>query len=114
MRLVGWGTLSASGYPIVLQGSLLLPQILPHDDHLHAILRAGHTEFAYLFSAVILLHVAAALLTVRYFNGRRRRGMKAPMAAPPNAIAAAINMAQLILSASDALRIDSAWALSAP
>jgi cytochrome b561 len=61
MPLVGWGMLSAGGYPIVLYGSLHLPAILPHDDQLHAILRATHTVLAYMFFTTILLHVAAAL-----------------------------------------------------
>ena len=43
-----------------------------------------------------------------------RRGIKAPAAAPPNAIAAAINITDRTLAASDALRISSALALSAP
>jgi cytochrome b561 len=61
MPLVGWGMLSAGGYPVVLIGSFHLPQILPHDDQLHAILRATHTLLAYTLFAVILLHVGAAL-----------------------------------------------------
>jgi cytochrome b561 len=60
MPLIGWGMLSAGGYPIVLYGSLHVPAILPHDDQLHAILRATHTVLAYMFFATILLHVAAA------------------------------------------------------
>jgi cytochrome b561 len=61
MPLVGWGMLSAGGYPVVLYGSFHLPEILPHDDQLHAILRMTHTVLAYVFFATILLHVAAAL-----------------------------------------------------
>ena len=61
MPLVGWGMLSAGGYPIALYGSLHLPAILPHDDQLHGILRTTHTVLAYIFFATILLHVAAAL-----------------------------------------------------
>jgi len=61
MPLIGWGMLSAGGYPIVLYGSFHLPQILPHSDLLHAILRTAHTVLAFLFFATILLHVAAAL-----------------------------------------------------
>jgi cytochrome b561 len=58
--LVGWGMLSAGGYPIVLYDPLHLPAILPQDDQLYAILRATHTVLAYMFLATILLHVAAA------------------------------------------------------
>ena len=61
MPLVGWGMLSAGGYPVVLYGSFHLPAILPHDDQLHAILRTTHTVLAYMFFATILLHVTAAL-----------------------------------------------------
>jgi cytochrome b561 len=61
MPLVGWGMLSAGGYPIVLYGSIHLPEYLPHNDELHAILRTTHTVLAYVFFATILLHVAAAL-----------------------------------------------------
>jgi cytochrome b561 len=61
MPLVGWGMLSAGGYPVLLYGSLRLPGILPHDDQLHAILRTAHTVLAFLFFATIMLHVAAAL-----------------------------------------------------
>jgi cytochrome b561 len=61
MPLVGWGMLSAGGYPILLYGSLHLPAILPHDDQLHAILLTTHIVLAYMFFAIILLHVAAAL-----------------------------------------------------
>ena len=49
MPLVGWGMLAAGGYPVVLYGSLHLPEILPHDDQLHAILRMTHTVLAYVF-----------------------------------------------------------------
>jgi len=61
MPLVGWAMLSAGGYPIVLYGPIHLPQIMPHNDALHATLRSAHTWLAYLFFVTILLHVAAAL-----------------------------------------------------
>lgn len=61
MPLIGWGMLSAGGYPIVLFGSFHLPAILPHDDRVYAVLRTSHTLLAYAFFAAILLHVAAAL-----------------------------------------------------
>jgi cytochrome b561 len=68
MPLIGWGMLSAGGYPIVLWGPIHLPPILPHDDGLYATLRLCHTVFAYLLFAVILTHFAAAL-----FHGLIRR-----------------------------------------
>jgi cytochrome b561 len=61
MPLIGWGMLSAGGYPIVLWGPIHLPPILPHDDGLYAILQRCHTVFAYFLFAVILTHLAAAL-----------------------------------------------------
>jgi cytochrome b561 len=61
MPVIGWGMLSAGGYPIQLFGSFHLPKILPQDDHLYALLRTAHTLLAYLFFATILLHIAAAL-----------------------------------------------------
>lgn len=68
MPLVGWGMLSAAGYPIVLYGPLRLPPILPHDLTLYAWLREAHTVLAYLFFATFLAHFGAAL-----FHGLIRR-----------------------------------------
>jgi len=61
MPLLGWGMLSAADYPVVLYGGLHLPPILPHSARLHALLWSAHFYLAFLFFAVILLHVAAAL-----------------------------------------------------
>jgi cytochrome b561 len=61
MPLVGWGMLSAAGYPIVLYGPLRLPPILPQDLALYAMLRHLHTYLAYLLFATFLVHLAAAL-----------------------------------------------------
>ena len=82
MPLIGWGMLSAGGYPIVLFGSFHLPVILPQDDRLYALLRTAHTLFAYAFFATILLHIAAALFhalirrdgVLRTMTGRGVRG----------------------------------------
>ncbi|MFT8891507.1 MAG: cytochrome b [Acetobacter papayae] len=69
MPLVGWGMLSAGGYPIPLWGqSVLLPPILPHDPALWACLRSTHTVLAFLLFGMVLLHVGAAL-----FHGLIRR-----------------------------------------
>jgi cytochrome b561 len=62
LPLVGWGMLSAAGYPIVLWGPLQLPPILPLDITLFAALRAAHTVLAYLFFATVLAHFAAAMM----------------------------------------------------
>ena len=61
LPLVGWGMLSAAGYPIVLYEGLQLPPILPRDLMLYAILRHLHTWLAYLLFATFLAHLGAAL-----------------------------------------------------
>ena len=61
MPLIGWGMLSAADYPVVLYGGLRLPAILPRSDSLHALLWGAHFYLAFLFFALILIHLAAAL-----------------------------------------------------
>jgi cytochrome b561 len=61
MPLIGWAMLSAAGYPIVIFGGLLVPPIVPPSDSLHALLWDAHFFLAFLFFALILMHVAAAL-----------------------------------------------------
>ena len=61
MPLIGWGMLSAAAYPVVLFGGVQLPAILPQSDSLHALLWSAHFYLAFVFFALILLHVAAAL-----------------------------------------------------
>ena len=61
MPLLGWAMLSAASYPVVLFGSVHLPSILPLNDGLHSLLWQAHRYLAFLFFALILLHVAAAL-----------------------------------------------------
>ena len=61
LPLVGWGMLSAGGYPIDLGGWIHLPPILPHSSALFAILRPAHTLLAYLLFATFLVHLGAAL-----------------------------------------------------
>ena len=61
MPLIGWAMLSAADYPVALSASLWLPQILPLSPSLHTALWNAHFYLAFLFFAVILLHVAAAL-----------------------------------------------------
>ncbi|MET3726240.1 cytochrome b [Sphingomonas trueperi] len=62
LPLIGWGMLSAGGYPVRIGGGIVLPPILPHDLALYAVLRAAHTAIALAFFALILLHLAAALM----------------------------------------------------
>jgi cytochrome b561 len=61
LPLVGWGMLSAAGYPIVVYGSLHLPFILPPNLKLYAVLREAHTILAYLFFLMLLAHFGAIL-----------------------------------------------------
>ena len=61
MPLIGWGMLSAAAYPVVLFGGVHLPAILPQSDSLHALLWNAHFYLAFLFFALVLLHIAAAL-----------------------------------------------------
>lgn len=62
LPLVGWGMLSAAGYPIVLYGAWQLPSILPLDVMLYAWLRCAHTVLAFLLFFLFLAHLGAALL----------------------------------------------------
>ena len=62
MPLLGWGMLSAAGYPVVLLGGIRLPAILPQSDGVHTLLWNVHFYLAFAFFALILAHVAAALL----------------------------------------------------
>ena len=62
MPLLGWGMLSAASYPVVLFGGVHLPSILPLSNALHTVLWDAHHYLAFVFFALILLHVAAALL----------------------------------------------------
>ncbi len=61
MPLLGWSMLSAAGYPVDLGGGFRLPAIAPQSDALHTVLWNAHRSLAFVFFAVILLHIAAAL-----------------------------------------------------
>ena len=61
MPLIGWAMLSAADYPVVLFGGVSLPAILPQSDSLHTLLWNAHFYLAFLFFALILIHLAAAL-----------------------------------------------------
>jgi cytochrome b561 len=61
MPLIGWAMLSTAAYPVVLYGSINLPQILPVSESLHTLLWNAHYYLAFAFFALILLHLAAAL-----------------------------------------------------
>ena len=68
MPLIGWAMLSAAEYPVVLWPGVWLPRILPLDPSLHTFLWNAHFYLAFLFFALILMHLAAAL-----FHGLIRR-----------------------------------------
>jgi cytochrome b561 len=61
MPLLGWAMLSAAAYPVVLYGNIFLPAILPLSDSLHTWLWNAHFYLAFVFFALILMHVSAAL-----------------------------------------------------
>lgn len=61
LPLLGWGMLSAADYPVVVFG-INLPSILPHSNGLHTVLWNLHRALALCFFALIVLHLAAALL----------------------------------------------------
>ena len=68
MPLIGWAMLSAAEYPVVLWPGVWLPRILPLNPSLHTLLWNAHFYLAFLFFALILMHLAAAL-----FHGLIRR-----------------------------------------
>jgi cytochrome b561 len=61
MPLIGWAMLSAAGYPATLWPSFWLPPIAPQSASLHTALWNAHFYLAFLFFALILMHLAAAL-----------------------------------------------------
>ena len=61
MPILGWAMLSAANYPVVLFGGIHLPAIAPQSDSLHSMLWDAHFYLAFLFFAIVLLHLAAAL-----------------------------------------------------
>jgi len=62
MPLLGWGMLSAAGYPLPGLGTWHLPPIAPVDVTLYAWLRAAHGIVGEIFFATIIMHVCAGLL----------------------------------------------------
>jgi len=60
MPLIGWAMLSAAQYPVVLWG-VWLPRIVPQSASLHTALWNAHFYLGFLFFALILMHLAAAL-----------------------------------------------------
>lgn len=62
MPLLGWGTLSAAGYPLPGIGDFHLPPIAPQNVTLYAWLRYAHGVCGEAFFALIVVHIAAGLL----------------------------------------------------
>jgi cytochrome b561 len=83
MPLLGWGMLSAASYPVVLFDGVHLPPILPQSDGLHTLLWNAHFYLAFVFFALILLHLAAALFHLLV----RRDGVFGAMAPLPAQVA---------------------------
>ena len=72
--LVGWGMLSAGGFPITLFAAIHLPRILPADSRLYFVLRRTHTVLAYLLFATFLAHLSGVLYhTIVMRDGLLRR-----------------------------------------
>jgi cytochrome b561 len=76
MPLLGWAMLSAANYPVVVFGNLHLPAIAPASESLHTLLWGAHYYLAFLFFALVLMHVGAALFHALV----RRDGVFASMA----------------------------------
>lgn len=62
MPLIGWAMVSAGGYPVTLFGAIHLPPLVPADARLFALLRALHSWLAFALFALVLVHLAAALM----------------------------------------------------
>ncbi|HEY2049031.1 MAG TPA: cytochrome b [Caulobacteraceae bacterium] len=62
MPLLGWAMLSAGDYPVVVFGSMPLPPIAPQSELLHTVLWDAHHYLAFAFFALVLAHLAAALM----------------------------------------------------
>jgi cytochrome b561 len=59
--LIGWARSSAAGFSVVYFGLVQLPDLVGKDKALAETLTQAHAIAAYLFAALIVLHVAAAL-----------------------------------------------------
>lgn len=59
--LAGWAYSSAAGFPVVYFGLLQLPDLVPRNADLAAVLKLAHRVVTYSLAALVMLHVAAAL-----------------------------------------------------
>ena len=62
LPLLGWGMRSAGGWPLTMVSGVTLPSIVPVDPFWYALLRDAHGLLAWLLFAVVLMHLAAALV----------------------------------------------------
>jgi len=78
--LAGWAYSSAAGFPVVVFGVLPLPDWVPADRELAALLKPLHKGLAWSLAVLVVLHVGAALkhqwidrdrLLLRMMPGRR-------------------------------------------
>ncbi|MBB5417261.1 cytochrome b561 [Paraburkholderia atlantica] len=61
LPLIGYGMLSAADFPVNVFG-VHLPSLLPHSNSLHSLLWNAHRFLALCFFALIVVHLAAALV----------------------------------------------------
>jgi len=59
--LVGWALSSASGFPVVVFGVLPLPDFVPVDKALVALLKPWHRGLAFALGGLVTVHVLAAV-----------------------------------------------------
>jgi cytochrome b561 len=59
--LIGWAYSSAAGFQVVLFGLFPLPDWMPHDKALAALIKPWHEISAWTLATLVVLHVAAAL-----------------------------------------------------
>jgi cytochrome b561 len=59
--LIGWAYSSAAGFQVVLFGLFPLPDWMPHDKELAALIKPWHEISAWTLATMVVLHVAAAL-----------------------------------------------------
>lgn len=62
LPLLGWAVRSAGGWPVTMFPGVALPPIAPDHSVWYAILRDAHGLLAWLLFAVVLMHLAAALM----------------------------------------------------
>ena len=62
MPLLGWAMSSAGGYVVTLPFGGHMPPLAPQDPALYTVLRGAHGVLGYAFFALVLAHVAGALL----------------------------------------------------